>query len=352
MLVAAGGGGDAIAAAMLACQRPDRGPAAIASWSWDRLLVDPVPGPRCPGDFRGLEPRGCHNHRFTSATQARPPTGSTLPRLSTAVEPELYLLDPGGGARGLSAQLAELVGLLKARMVTVVDVGGDILGRGDEDELRSPLADALVLAAAEPAWELVVAGPGLDGELPPDVVRRRCRRLAGTPPGRLVGEGLGDFGGIFEWHPSEANGLLWAAARGVRGRIGLRDRETTIELTDRSPELWWMTAAAALDVNRLARALGDSGSLAVAEWIVEQRRGATELGPERHGARRLGSIPRVPLDEGLAALERDARERGLDFLTLRCVLEQLGIDEDPEVRQTLGAHAPARYRPPLWDVGE
>lgn len=341
---------------MLARQWPDRGPVAIASWSWDRLLVDPVPGPRSPGDFRGLEPVGRRNHRITPGTQARPPTGSTLPRLSAAVGPELYLLDPGGGARGLSAQLAELVDLLEAGTITVVDVGGDILGRGDEAELRSPLADALVLAAAEPAWELVVAGPGLDGELPQDLVRRRCRRMAGASgAGRLVGDDLGDFGTIFEWHPSEANGLLWAAARGVRGTIGLRDRETTIELTGRSAELWRMTAAAALVVNGLARDLRDTGSLPVAEWIVEQRRGVSELAPERRGARRLRSTPvaeppAAPLAEGLAALERDARGRGLDFLTLRCVLEHLGRGDAPEVRQALGAHAPARYRPPLWAV--
>src|SRR5450759_5758423 len=47
------------------------------------------------------------------------------------------------GVCGLRAQIAELADAIKARTVTLVDVGGDIIARGDEPELLSPLADSM-----------------------------------------------------------------------------------------------------------------------------------------------------------------------------------------------------------------
>ncbi len=56
LIVAAGGGGDAVAAAMLDTALHGGGDhAVILTFSWDRLLIDPVPGPRGADDFTGLE---------------------------------------------------------------------------------------------------------------------------------------------------------------------------------------------------------------------------------------------------------------------------------------------------------
>ncbi|MEU3185134.1 DUF1152 domain-containing protein [Streptomyces sp. NPDC006923] len=55
-----------------------------------------------------------------------------------------------------------------------LDVGGDILARGDEPTLPSPLAEALALAArrqVDGPVRLLIAGPGLDGEIPADRIR-------------------------------------------------------------------------------------------------------------------------------------------------------------------------------------
>src|SRR4051794_6667449 len=148
LLIAAGGGGDAIAAAILHCALDDTGGRpAIATYSWDRLLIDPLPGPRDPSSFTALQPLGERNYRVTTDTTPIPPAGSTLPRLAAELAADLYLLDARGGAQGLANQLAELTNELGVDRVTIVDVGGDILAHGDEPTLRSPLADSLVLAA-------------------------------------------------------------------------------------------------------------------------------------------------------------------------------------------------------------
>lgn len=82
LIVAAGGGGDAVAAAMLdVALYGDEDQAVILTYAWDRLLVDPVPGPRGPSDFTGLEPLTASV--WSAPAEARPiaPAGSTLPGL-------------------------------------------------------------------------------------------------------------------------------------------------------------------------------------------------------------------------------------------------------------------------------
>nr|WP_324604043.1 DUF1152 domain-containing protein [Streptomyces sp. LaPpAH-108] len=55
LTVTAGGKGDAVAAAMLGTALyGDVDPLVIFAYAWDRLLVDPLPGPRGACDFTGL----------------------------------------------------------------------------------------------------------------------------------------------------------------------------------------------------------------------------------------------------------------------------------------------------------
>ena len=57
--MAAGGGGDALAALFVhRALSPEGERAVVASYSWDRFILDPQPGPRCPADFYGLGDRG------------------------------------------------------------------------------------------------------------------------------------------------------------------------------------------------------------------------------------------------------------------------------------------------------
>ena len=104
-MVAAGGGGDAIAAAVLANAVPGIEGVGIATLAWDRLIVDPLPGPRAAADFTSLDVRGGY-FLVTPDTRPLPPAGSTLPRLAAELPLPLVLLDPSAGAVGLCRQLA------------------------------------------------------------------------------------------------------------------------------------------------------------------------------------------------------------------------------------------------------
>jgi hypothetical protein len=168
VFVAAGGGGDVIAATMLAVRDFKDDSVVVVTFSWDRLIVDPLPGPRSVDDFVDLISPVVGVHQVTSSTTCRPPAGSTLPRLAGSLPAQLFLLDASTGAVGLGRQIADVANHVKADELTVVDVGGDIVARGDEPGLRSPLADMLVLAGCVHSGlptAVVVCGPGLDGEL-------------------------------------------------------------------------------------------------------------------------------------------------------------------------------------------
>jgi hypothetical protein len=357
LIVAAGGGGDAVAAAMLhAALYGEEDQAVIVTYAWDRLLIDPLPGPRRPADFTGLE-------RITPAVwsvpaQARPiaPAGSTLPRLAAELPATFALLDPYQGAVGLARQLASLIDHVEPTSIDLLDVGGDILAQGDEPTLKSPLADALTLAACcqlNAPVRLLVAGPGLDGELPAEALTSALGPVVHT----LTAEDTAAISGVLDWHPSEATGLLVATARGVRGTCEIRDAGLPVPLTDESPTVHEVDLADALRCNRLAQAIVSTTDLDEAEAYSREVCGYSEIDYERNKALWLNEQQPTNLDppaihRQLAQFEAEARTRGVTHTTFRRVTEALSLSgaQREQLRQFLIASHPAQYEAPLWRI--
>ncbi|MFI5966188.1 DUF1152 domain-containing protein [Streptomyces asoensis] len=357
LIVAAGGGGDAVAAAMLdAALYGDDGQAVILTYAWDRLLVDPVPGPRAPSDFTGL--RQLTKTVWSVPAAARPivPTGSTLPRLAAELPHTFALIDPRHGAQGVARQLEELIALLAPTSVDLLDVGGDILARGDEPTLKSPLGDALTLAACcqvNAPVRLLVAGPGLDGELPAEDVRSALGPLVH----RFAPKDTGPVSGVLEWHPSEATGMLSAAARGARGVCEVRDAGLLIPLTDDSPTVHEVDMDNALHRNELARTVLSTTSLDEAEAHSREVCGYSEIDYERNKAAWLNDQPAVDLDPDtvlsqLDGFEDEALSRGVTHTTFRHLTEVLNLSgtQRDDLRQLLISSRPERYCAPLWSI--
>jgi hypothetical protein len=322
-------------------------------------MIDPLPGPRSARDFDGLSLVDGLNRAFTASTRPIPPAGSTLPELAAQIDATVVLLDPSGGATGLRKQLRSLVGTTKAERIEILDVGGDILALGDESTLRSPLADALVLAAADRQRvpvEVRVVGAGLDGELPAATVDQYLRSLSGRQVGRLSAIQAQAVLPILEWHPSEATALTVAAAQGLRGTVEIRQEGHLVELTDKSADVWAIEHSRVLNHSRPAQALQNSPSLDAAEDAVRAVCGRSELDAERRKSdvRRTATAP-PPLGELLAAVDAycaQAHARGVDYVTFRRLAEVVGLDAKNagELRRRLIADHPAHYFPPLWSV--
>ncbi|MYT70022.1 DUF1152 domain-containing protein [Streptomyces sp. SID8367] len=358
MIVAAGGGGDAVAAAMLdrALYGGSGGPATILTYAWDRLLIDPVPGPRGPADFTGLRPLTRSVSSVPGDAKPVAPSGSTLPRLAAELPNTLALIDPRHGVEGITHQLEELLTHLKPESIDLLDVGGDILAKGDEPTLRSPLADALTLAACcqvEASVRLLVAGPGLDGEIPAEALHDRV----GPAALKLTTKHVEPIGSVLEWHPSEATAMLAATARGIRGLCEVRDAGLPVPLTEESPVVHEADLDDTLQRNELARAILDTRSLDEAEQHSREICGYSEIDYERNKASWLTTQPEQKLDPAdtlrqLDQFEADARGRGITHTTFRRITEALGLHgaQRQRLRALLLSSRPKQYQAPLWHI--
>jgi len=265
----------------------------------------------------------------------------------------LFLVDPRAGVVGVRRQVVELIEMLDAEQVVVVDVGGDILAEGTEPQLRSPLGDAMALAAGTqlgvPA-EIIVTGPGLDGELTEAHVLSALQELNATLVGRVDAASASPYEDMFQWHPSETTGLLCATAAGVRGIAWIRPDGTRLTLSDHGPEVWTTPATAVFARNRTARLVLESASLGDAEEAVRHAFGQTELDEERRLAEERRTPRWRPVANPLPGLQRfiaAAWAQGADFVTYRCLLEHLRITDMAGLRELI-AHARLHVpHPPL-----
>ncbi|UKY55194.1 DUF1152 domain-containing protein [Streptomyces inhibens] len=357
MIVAAGGGGDAVAAAMLdAALYSGETPALVLTYAWDRLLVDPIPGPRGPANFTGLRPLTRSVQTVPAHATPIAPAGSTLPGLAAELPQTFALIDPHHGAEGIIRQLEELVQYLEPDSVDLLDVGGDILAQGDEPTLRSPLADALTLAACcelNFPVRLLVAGPGLDGELPVGVLHDRLGPVALT----LTAEHVQPVSSVLEWHPSEAAAMLAATARGARGLCEVRDAGLPVPLTDEGPAVHEADLDEALNRNQLARAILATENLHEVEQYSREICGFSEIDYERHKASWLGTQPTPKLDQEavlhqLIDFESDAQRRGITHTTFRRLTEAFGLSgtQRQDLRALLLSIRPEQYEAPLWRI--
>jgi hypothetical protein len=297
------------------------------------------------------------------STRPIAPSGSTLPRLAAELPVTLLLLDPYRGALGMIAQLTAALEAFAARSVTLVDVGGGVVANGDESELKSPIADCLALAAraALPVpVDVAVLGPGLDGELPAAYVIDRIQALGGGADLQLGPQAAAVVLEVFAWHPSEASGMLAAAAAGVRGAVEIRDAGIRIVLDERSIQVHRVEAGALASAGLLCSRIAATTTLEQVEAVTRQVCGRSELDYERERASVLGAARQAPvgpreLERRVTAFEREASGCGSDYVTIRRLAEAVGAPRGPGLepwRKQLITVRPERYAPPLWAVGQ
>lgn len=216
--------------------------------------------------------------------------------MAAVLDRPTLLIDIGVGAPGIAAGLAAAAASLGRDLIVFVDVGGDVLAQGDERGLRSPLSDALMLAAAgrlaadgHPVL-LGIFGMGCDGELTNEEVLDRIARVAASG-------GLGGVRGITEpvarrlqdalaLVPTEASAQAVHAFRGVSGPVTIRGGSRTLQLTSAAAATWYLDVPATIDaVGRLARAVAQATGLEQANEALHALGVRTELDLERDGAR-------------------------------------------------------------------
>jgi hypothetical protein len=192
----------------------------------------------------------------------------------------------------VAAGLAAAAQRFGCDLVVLLDVGGDVLAHGDEPGLASPLADAVLLAAA-PAVEAAglrvigaVFGAGCDGELTPAEVAERLEEVAAAD-GALGTLELDDatlelLAGAVDAVPTEASAMALRCARGETGTVAIRQGRRSVELTPAGGTIAFFEPGVALTTAaRLAAAVQEARDLRAADAILAGLGVRTELAYER-----------------------------------------------------------------------
>jgi hypothetical protein len=264
-------------------------PAVVGGLTWERRPIDPLPGPRRLDEL--VEATPLHAAVALAGPRTTGPGGFSFAesRMSAVLGAPTVLVDPTGGPRPVAEGLSHAAAHLGCDVIVLLDVGGDALAHGDEPGLASPLADAILIAAAPLIATATVVGAvfgaGCDGELTPEEVLERLDEVGAVDLGVPSDATLERLEAAVAAVPTEASAMAVRCARGETGRALIRGGRRSVQLTPTGGHLWLFDPAAALaGPARCAAAVRDARDLAEADAILTALGIRTELAYEREAA--------------------------------------------------------------------
>jgi hypothetical protein len=257
----------------------------VGGLTWERRVVDPLPGPRTLEEIRGARILNAAVALAGPDTVTNGGARFAEARVAELTGEDVVLVDPNPGPAAVGEGLSAAARELGCDHIVLLDVGGDVLAHGDEPGLGSPLADAVLLAAA-PSIDLPVTGAlwgaGCDGELTVDEVMERLGEVwaAGGSRGALglTSEQAERMAAVVAQVPTEASAMALRSARGHHGHTTIREGRRTVQLTPIAGLMFLFEPDAALrSAARLADAVRSAGSLREANAILTRLGVHTEL---------------------------------------------------------------------------
>jgi len=314
LVTAIGGGGDIASAAMIAnilerCNYET----ILSSIAWERYIYDPVPGPIKLEEIINPITRREYYVLVTGDSYVLRGGRVIIPqaiRVSRVLSRSVYIIDMYSGVEGYVKALKEILDVEGADLIIGVDVGGDSLATGSEEELWSPLADWIGLAALSRLnGILAVHSPGSDGELPQSYVISRIDKIALR--GGLLGiTTMYDLDAeilekLLNYVNSEASNISLLAYRGFRGMLTVRRGSRSVEVSLFNTMTFYLKAPIVIELVEVSKKLLYTKSLDEARRILNEHGIYTELDLEEDLAR-LGVKPEELTGNLLVAI----RERG------------------------------------------
>ena len=308
LVIGMGGGGDVVGA--LATAEParlyDGADPVVGGLTWERRPFDPVPGPRAVSEITGAEQVAPGVLLAGPDTRLRDrDVVFAESRMAEFLGEPTVLIDINDGPAATADGLAEAIAALKCDLLVLVDVGGDVIAHGGEPGLRSPLADAVMLAAGgrlstsgQPVL-LGVFGVGCDAELTTDEVLARLATVAaagGLCGARgLTGPVAERMEASMELVNTEASAQAVRAFRGASGTSTIRGGTRTLELSPIAGMTFYLDVDITINAaGRLAQAVADAESLEEANAALNALGVATELDYEREAAGTVGPAGEPP----------------------------------------------------------
>jgi hypothetical protein len=298
LVIGIGGGGDVVGA--LATSEPTRlydgASPILGGLTWERRPFDPVPGPRAAGEIDGAETLAPGVLLAGPDTRLRDrDVAFAESHMAEFLGQPTVLIDINAGPASVADGLAEAVTALKCDLVVLVDVGGDVVAHGDEPGLRSPLCDAVMLAAGgrlstsgQPVL-LGIFGIGCDAELTTDEVLARLAIVAGAGglcgARGLTGPVADRMEAAIDRINTEASAQAVRAFRGASGQVSIRGGMRTLELSSIAALTFYLDVDITINtVGRLAQAVSGARDLEEANRALNELGVGTELDYEREAA--------------------------------------------------------------------
>ncbi len=303
LVVGVGGGGDVVSALHVALRLRRLGcRVSLGSVPWERWVVDPSPGPIGLEDLVNAYVAG----GFAMAdgrTMACRLHGCFYPqasRLAGVLGEPVVLIPIDGGVEGFVEAVKDYTTYSGVDLLIGVDAGGDILARGYEDDLWSPLADQVALAGLYRAMRELglsvavgVHGLGCDGELSREELMGILADLA-SKNGVLGFEGLSRWDeGLLEEAlravKTEASRLPYEAFRGALGVRSIRRGTRSVRLDLFSAATIMVDVGKLYEASPMARRIAHTSSIWEAKEELNSMGIYTELDLELDIARLRGN---------------------------------------------------------------
>lgn len=182
LIFAVGGGGDIASAAVLKHILKDvYREVLIGSIPWERFKYDPKPGPIRYEEIRNSVLRDGYIIISGDSYAVRDGREVVFQAVKVArfLGEGVFIVSPIYGFKSFVEGIRNIMVDYGLDTIIAVDVGGDIISRGDEEDLWSPMADAYGLAVAHQLYGegynsiVALVSPASDGELPWKYIRER-----------------------------------------------------------------------------------------------------------------------------------------------------------------------------------
>lgn len=270
LVVGIGGGGDVVSAVIISNQLRRLGAKTIIGGVlWERYMVDPIPGPIPLTLLRDCETRRGYA-LVTGSTYAYRGGSIIVPQISRVAKilrEDVIALDLTGGVRGLVRSLDFIGEDLDVEWVVGVDVGGDVLALGCEEDSWSPLADQMMLSAISNSKLkplLAIQGLGCDGELNVQTLYKRLGEVAvrgglisirglEAADTRLLEELVGEC-------YTEASKIPLLAFKGFIGELRIRSGTRKVDVNIIQAATFYLDPMKLYEIQPLAKALRDTES--------------------------------------------------------------------------------------------
>lgn len=288
ILLGVGGGGDVVGTIPTADFLGMFGIECIlGGLSWERSVIDPMPGPRTFEET--VNARKLNDTVWRVGKDTATSTGVRFAEAGVAevTGKETLLVGIHGGPEAVAKGILSAAGALEADIIVGIDVGGDILSRGNEPGLMSPLADSIMTAAfyiiekEMPAF-LGLFGYGSDGELTAGELEDAMKVLARE--GGLLGswgltpEALELMERVIAVVPTEASRMPVLLAKGEFVETHIRSGRRRVSLSMSSTVTYYFSPTVLYEkLSVLSRQVSGTRSLTEANEALHAMGVRTEL---------------------------------------------------------------------------